>query len=56
MDSNQALAIARRTLTQEAEALQALSNALDDLCRRPADCRVPGIVWVTGAGPRPLLG
>jgi D-arabinose 5-phosphate isomerase GutQ len=58
MDAIQALAIARRTLTQEAEALQALSNALDEsfwlVARQIAEC--PGMVWVTGVGTSAAIG
>lgn len=58
MDANQALAIARRTLAQDAETLQALSNALDEsfwiAARQIAAC--PGIVWVTGVGTSAAVG
>jgi hypothetical protein len=50
MDATQALAIAKRTLSQEAGTLGTLSNALDEsfwlVARQIAEC--PGIVWVTG--------
>lgn len=58
MDANQALVIARQTLAQEMETLQALSSALDEsfwiAARQIAAC--PGIVWVTGVGTSAAVG
>lgn len=58
MDADQALAIARRTLAQEADALQTLSNVLDQsfwvAARKITEC--PGLVWVTGVGTSAAVG
>jgi len=58
MDAIQALAIAKRTLSQEAGTLGTVSDALDEsfwvVARQIAEC--PGIVWVTGVGTSAAIG
>jgi len=58
VERERALALAKRTLQQEAIAIQELAEGLDDAFWACAQvlCECPGLIWVTGVGTSAAVG